>query len=146
LIQEIKAKPISDQFWILQQNNKKIGQVTYMHNKYIVNINGNNAGIFGSLTELKESQLFDVIEPAKLSKNGINAVHGYPTKCEAFNSVWNLQYKLPLFTFASNSKSWHAAGYYNIEIKGESVIQFCPKLITLCRNTYTGPFKKAQDI
>jgi len=138
---KIEARPITEQFWILRKNNKKIGQVIQDNNKsYIVKINGTTASTFKTLKKLKEANVFEFIEMPKATQAVTDNVHEYPTDGLAYNPVWNLQYELPLFTPVENSKSWHAAGYYIINIKGNQVIHFCPKLITLQRNNYTGPY------
>ena len=138
----IKAKPVSNEFWILQKDNKKIGQVVHTDDSYTVKINGRIAGTYTTLKKLKEDNLFDFTEMPKPRATASTDVHGYPTNDIAYNGVWNLQYNLPLFTLEPESKSWHAAGYYNITIKGKTVTEFCPKLITLQRNKYSGPYKE----
>jgi len=132
---KIKAKPVSNQFWILQQGNKKVGQVIRNQQGYNVNINGN----IGKFKDKSELDMIEFIELPKLKPTVSTDVHGYPTGDVAYNALWNLKYNLPLFTLEPNSKSWHAAGYFKITIKGKQVIEFCPKLITLQRNEYTGP-------
>ena len=74
-------------------------------------------------------------------KSNDSEVHGYPTNCEPFNSVWDVQKKLPLFTKAQKSKSLHAAGYYIVKFEHGWVNSFCPKLTTLTSNEWQGPFK-----
>ena len=138
---KIKVKPVTEQFWILQKNNEKIGRVIQYQNGYMVNINGKNADSYKSLKDLKESKLFEFVELKKPKASVSHDVLSYPTEGIAYNALWNLKYKLPLFTLTADSKSWHAAGYYVITIKGSEEISFCPKLITLQRNKYTGPFK-----
>ena len=70
-----------------------------------------------------------------------DSVHDYPTDCIAYNGVWNVKDSLPLYTQSEDSKSWFAAGYYKLNINGNWIVQYCPKLIALQRNEYTGPFK-----
>ena len=68
-------------------------------------------------------------------------VHGYPTRSLPFNSMYDLQSKLPLFTKSRKSKSLYCAGYYLVRFNVNWLKSFCPKLITLQRNEYMGPFK-----
>ena len=68
-------------------------------------------------------------------------VHGYPTNTDPYNSVWDMQKKLPLFTKTEKSKSLHAAGYYIVKFEHGWVHSFCPKLTTLTSNEWQGPFK-----
>jgi len=139
---KIKAKAISDQYWILQHKNKKIGQVTQSEEGYSVKINGKIAGTFTTLTQLKEDNNFEFTEIPKPEAQYSHDVHGYPTNIISYNAVWNVRYKLPLFTLEPSSKSWHAAGWYYITINNKRRLEFCPKLIMLQRNKYEGPYKE----
>ena len=55
--------------------------------------------------------------------------------------MWDLKKKLPLFTKSEKSKSVYCAGYYIIKFNKGWVKSFCPKLITIERYDYKGPFK-----
>ena len=55
--------------------------------------------------------------------------------------MYDIQKKLPLFTKSKDSKSLYCAGYYVIRFEKGWVKSFCPKLITLQRYQYKGPFK-----
>ena len=141
-IQKIRAKSVvKNKFWILQKNNKKVGQAKQTNKEIVVKIHGNTAGRFQSFTAMKESGLFEFTELPKPAATISEDVHGFPTTELAYNAVWNVKYKLPLYTQTAESKSWFAAGYYKVNIAGHWIVQYCPKLITLQRNEYTGPFK-----
>ena len=71
----------------------------------------------------------------------INDVHGYPTKGVPYNSMFDIKRKLPLFTKSEKSKSVYCAGFYLIKFNVNWLKSFCPKLITIERNEYLGPFK-----
>lgn len=138
-MEKIKAKPISDDYWVLQLDNKKVGQVIHSPRGYSVKVNGQEINVHPSLKTLKADDMLEFIELSKPEPTDNNLVHGYPTDELAYNAVWNLQYNLPLFTYTDDSKSWYAAGYYKVIVKGTETIEFCPKLITLQRNKYDGP-------
>ena len=55
--------------------------------------------------------------------------------------MYNVQKKLPLFTKSKKSKSLYSAGYYIIRFDKGWVRSFCPKLVTLEKYSYKGPFK-----
>jgi hypothetical protein len=55
--------------------------------------------------------------------------------------MYDVKRKLPLFTKSSKSKSLYCAGYYTIKFEKGWVKSFCPKLITIERYEYRGPFK-----
>jgi len=144
----IKAKPvIEDQYWILQKNNIKIGQLKIdTDNKVEIKIYGSEPKKLNSLDELKKLGLIEFTKIKNSHDVMSNNVHGFPTDSIAFNAVWNMKYNLPLYTKSLKSKSWFAAGYYKISYNGTEVIEFCPKLITLERNKYKGPYKKKPSI
>jgi len=138
----IKAKPVSDKFWVLRKNNIKIGEVNITNKGYKVTIDGKE-GTFSSLQSVKESigiEFGDKINYIVDSEEH-NMVLNYPVKSKAFNPVWNLQLGLPLFTKKEDSKSWFAAGYYQVKIKNKWRTILNPKSIILSRNEYKGPFK-----
>jgi len=142
-VQKIRAKSVvKNKFWILKQNDIKVGQVKVRSDDEIeVKIHGVVAERFTSVRAMKESGLFEFTELPKPVATISEDAHGYPTNTLAYNAVWNVKYKLPLYTQTAESKSWFAAGYYKVNIFGTWIVQYCPKLITLQRNTYEGPFK-----
>jgi len=141
-LQKIRAKSVvKDKFWILQQNNIKIGQVKAKSATNIeVIIHGNTMSRFTSLADMKASGLFEFTELPKPKASISEDVHGFPADGLAYNAVWNVKYKLPLYTQTDDSKSWFAAGFYKVNIGGTWIVQYCPKLITLQRNEFDGPF------
>ena len=68
-------------------------------------------------------------------------VHGYPTSVTPHNTMYDVQRKLPLFTKSLKSNSLYCAGYYIIKFDKGWVKSFCPKLVTVERYGYKGPFK-----
>jgi hypothetical protein len=136
------AKPVIDnQFWILQENDRKIGNVEACAGGYQIKIN-NQTAQFKTIRML-ERHVDVKFEPAVKNKKPVqkqNLVHGYPTTGKIFNPVWDIKMQLPIFTKTSKSKSWFAAGWYVVKKgRAHSVIQD-PKLIVLQRYPYHGPF------
>ena len=68
-------------------------------------------------------------------------VHNFPTSTNAYNPLFDVQNNLPLYSKSKKSKSLYCAGYYTIRFAKGWVKSFCPKLITLQRYEYKGPFK-----
>lgn len=140
------AKPVIDkQFWILQDGNRKIGNIEACDGGYQVKIN-NQIAQFKTIKMAAERvniQFETTKKPAKVLP--LHSVYGYPTKGKVHNGIWNVPKKLPLFTKTKKSKSWYAAGWYQVK-KGKhwSVVQD-PKLILLQRYPYTGPFYSKEE-
>ena len=140
----IKAKPIlKNKFWIIESDGQRIGTLSkqedkrYMYscatgteyfndtksfNTFIGNVNWDKTTISDSSKQQKE-------------------IHGFSTSTSPFNIMYNVQKKLPLFTKSKKSKSLYCAGYYIIKFDKGWVRSFCPKLVTLEKYPYKGPFK-----
>ena len=141
------AKPVIDkQFWILQENNRKVGNIEACAGGYQVKIN-NQVAQFKTIR--MATQHIDIeFEPAvKVNKPrvGINKVHGYPVTGRVYNPMWDVSQQLPVYTKTNKSKSWVAAGWYNVR-KGRNwrTVQ-APKLILLQRYPYQGPFYSEEE-
>ena len=74
-----------------------------------------------------------------------NLVHGFEVEGEVFNPLWDVKHRLPLFTREEKSKSWFAAGWYRVKQHRKWKTVQNPKLITLERYTYQGPFQSRED-
>lgn len=68
-------------------------------------------------------------------------VHGYSAHCPAYNQMYDVKHRLPLYTQTKKSKCVHAAGYYLIEENSRFQVEFCPRLVTLHRQRYSGPYQ-----
>jgi hypothetical protein len=87
------------------------------------------------------------IEFTKLSsaKPAANQVHGFEVTGRVYNPVWDVKHRLPLFTRDTKSKSWYAAGWYMVkQHRAWKAVQH-PKLITLQRYAYRGPFHSKEE-
>jgi hypothetical protein len=94
-----------------------------------------------SLTK-KFGKDFFIAKIVKEADNSLpNEVHGFATSAEPHNAMFDIKRKLPLFTKSPDSKSLYCAGYYVIKFEKGWVKSFCPKLITLQRYQFQGPYK-----
>ena len=137
----ITAKPIvKNKFWILQQDNRKVGTVEQESQGYVVRIN-DTADSFKTIKTIKNRTNIVFEDAAEKKKSFENQVNGFPTDSKPHNAVYNVKQRLPLFTKKPKSKSWYAAGYYRVTVNGNTQTLFCPKLILLQRYDYIGPVK-----
>ena len=135
----IKAKPIiADQYWILRDNDRKVGNIQAGPNGYSVQID-DRVSTFKSLSLVKKQAniVFDTIVNHKQNNNN---VYGYDPNGRAYNAIFDVHRQLPLFTKTRKSKSWFAAGWYSVCQHGVWITMENPKLITLQRYEYKGPF------
>lgn len=138
----INAKPMmSDKFWILEEDGKKIGTLQALDSGYILIMNGAKSYVETSDLYKKYQIKLEKKAIAKQSNTEVNVVFDYPCASKAYNSVWNCKENLPLYTKKPESKSLHCAGYYIIKFDKGWVEAFCPKLVTLHKYPYKGPFK-----
>lgn len=144
----IVAKPVIEkQFWILQQDNQKVGNVEAAQG------GGFNVRLNDTIQQYKSikmvTQLHNIVfeQPVKTKKkttSGSN-VHGYEANGRVHNPIWDVKHRLPLFTKSKKSKSWFAAGWYQVQRgKNWKTIQD-PKLIALQRYKYHGPFHTKEE-
>ena len=140
------AKPVIDkQFWILQEDNRKIGNVEACQGGYQIRIN-NQVTQFKTIRMLQQRVdiKFEHIPKTVQHKKG-HEVHGYPTAGRAHNGIWDVPNRLPLYTKTAKSKSWYAAGWYAVKQGRHWETIQDPKLIVLKRYLYQGPFYTKEE-
>jgi len=142
---EIHAKPIVDgKFWIVEQNGTKIATLHKKENNRFILSSTNGEVMFNKKDDLTRQfgkKFFLTNKKIKVTSTETFECHGYHTSVAPYNSMYDVRNKLPLFTKSNASKSLYCAGYYTIQFNKGWVKSFCPKLITLERNPYKGPFK-----
>lgn len=145
LMSDIHAKPIVDgKFWIVEEAGIKIATLHKKDNNKFVLSSSNGEMMFNKKDDLVKEfgrEFFLTSEKVKVTSSDPNECHGYPTSCKPYNSMYNVQKKLPLFTKSNASKSLYCAGYYIIKFDKGWVKSFCPKAITIERYPFKGPFK-----
>jgi len=145
LMTEIHAKPIiENKFWIVEKDGAKFATLRKNDDNRFVMSNELGIQIYDNKESLtkKFGKDFFVAKIVKEADNALpNEVHGFSTSAEPHNAMYDIQRKLPLFTKSSDSKSLYCAGYYVIKFEKGWVKSFCPKLITLQRYQYQGPYK-----
>lgn len=135
---------IPNKFWILETDGEKIGTLSKEKKGYSVLCKGQKIEV-GDLKEITErfgiTITDEAIKKEKQSKTVPSDIYGFPINGRAFGPLWNVQQRLPIYAKSSKSKSLYCAGYYVIKFRKGWVKSFCPKLITLERYPFQGPFK-----
>jgi hypothetical protein len=143
---EIHAKPVVDgKFWIVEENGSKVGVLKITEQKKYIFSSKNAITTFDTKKKIVEQfgpEFFikKSIEKKIKTEEDLE-VHGYATSTLPFNPLFDVKRHLPLFTKSNKSKSVYCAGYYIIKFDKGWVRSFCPKLITIERYPYEGPFK-----
>ena len=146
---DIHAKPIVDGvLWIVEQDGVRVGTLHKKESNHYMFSTKHGEMFFNRRSDIvkqfgKEFFLKDI--ETTVSKTDSYDCHGYPTKWKPHKSMYNIRKRLPLFTKSNQSKSLFCAGHYIIKFPKNWVRSFCPKLITVERYPYSGPFKTEEE-
>lgn len=141
----IIAKPVvANQYWILKQDDQKIGNIQANEDGYRVTMY-NKVSNYKTIPMVRKRENIEFAPAQKVSKPAADQVHGYHAGCKTYNGMWNVQLKLPLFTKQLKSKSWFAAGWYVVKQHRLWKSVKNPKLIVLERYPYCGPFHTKEE-
>ena len=138
---------IKNKCWVVEEDNgKQIGTILANSVDFTF-VKGRSREHYPTLKRLSDRYNIKVDKPTnkKVIKESYD-VHGYPCDHNAKNALWNVPLKLPVFTKGTKSKSFFCAGYYLLKFNLGWVKSYCPKLITVQRYGYQGPFKTEQDM
>ncbi len=143
---DIHAKPIVDgKFWIVEQAEHKVGVLKLNEQKKYVFSSKDTVTVFDNKKKLFETFGTDFFVAKKketlIENDADRDIQGYPASTTPYNPMFDVKRHLPLFTKSNKSKSVYCAGYYIIKFDKGWVKSFCPKLITVERYQYEGPFK-----
>jgi hypothetical protein len=140
---------VPDKEWLITDNHKKLGSISKEKKGYSFLRKGQSVP-FKSLAELKEKLGIALFEESvkKTKPQPVEnlVIYDFPCSSKPYEPVYDVKKKLPLFAKSSKSKSQYCAGYYIIKFRKGWVKSFCPKLITLERYPYYGPFKMENDM
>jgi hypothetical protein len=148
---EIHAKPVVDgKFWIVEQDENKVGVLKLTEQKKFVFSSKDTITVFDNKKKLFEAFGNNFFVAKKKKEEEVidvdRDVHGYLTSSVPYNPMYDVKNHLPLFTKSNKSKSVYCAGYYIIKFDKGWVKSFCPKLITIERYQYEGPFKTEMEM
>jgi len=136
---------IPDQYWILREHDRKVGNIETDHGEYVISLNGERIR-FKTLNLIKDKVKidFESVETKNQEQDPFQ-VHGYPTTSQAHNAIFDVKHQLPLWTQHERSRSWLAAGWYRVRQHRDWQVMQCPKLILLERYQYQGPFRTREE-
>lgn len=137
---------IPNQYWILRENDEKVGNIEADSGGFRVKIK-NQVERYKTIHTIKKRRSidFDRPIPCRVSKSSDRIIYGYTTSSQPHNAIYDVRLQVPLWTKESRSKSWYAAGWYRIKQGRRWQVCHCPKLITLQRYQYLGPFQTQQE-
>jgi len=140
------AKPlIPNKEWIVEDNGRKLGTLSKEKSGYVFFGKGTKIS-FHDLKEVQQTMEIYVEPPSSLKIAKTKEVYGYETKTIPHNPLYDVKRKLPIYTKSAKSTSKHCAGHYIIKFPKGWVKSHCPKLITLERYPYKGPFHTDTEV
>jgi hypothetical protein len=137
------AKPIvKNKFWIVERDGEKLATIQAIdEDGGYAYVHDDQREVFPSIKLLSSKYNIEFVRAEKAKRPIDNDVYGFPVTGTAHNQVLDVQRYLPIYTKETKSKSFYCAGYYLVQFGRNWMLQYCPKLITLNRYTYQGPFR-----
>ena len=131
---------VKNKFWVVEQDGQQVATIQTSPDG-VSFVQDSTREKFVNLTSLKKKYNISISNDRAPKRPGVTfEVSGYPCDHRPYNSLFNLTKKLPVFTKSKTSKSFYCAGHYLIQFSEDYVQSFCPKLITLNRYAFLGPF------
>ena len=142
----LKAKPIiKDQYWVVTDGEKKVGNVVAEGSGYQVKI-GNTKEHYESMSAIAKKKKIEFEKLSKRSKQIEPPFAVFPTSSSrVYNSIFDVKKKLHIYTKTPKSKCYYAAGWFVLKQGDEYQTIFCPKYIFIQRYDYKGPFKSETE-
>ena len=149
----IQLKEITDNSWLVmtEKEQEKIGLLSGNRMGEFTLLSKDGKVNFASEKEVREffeEDVFNNVVFAPLAEAKEHTVKGYPVDFEnpfAADEEDEIS-KLPLFTKTKTSKVYHCAGYYCIKFPKGWTSSFSPKLSTLNKYEFAGPFKTEMEM
>lgn len=142
------ARPVvKNKFWVVENNDTKVATIQAVEDGGFVYVENQQRRRYPTIKILSNTHnvTFDNIDKNKIEPE-VDQLHGYPTSHKPYNILWDVKHKFPVFTKSKKSKSFFCAGYYAVKFNDIWVKSFCPKLITVNRYKFRGPFKLEADL
>ena len=141
---ELVAKPVvKNKFWIVEQSGSKVATIQAIDEAGgFAFVHDDLREVFPTIKLISKKYNIHFARADKPARPVELDVYGFPvTGAAAYNQVLDVQRYLPIYTKQAKSKSFFCAGYYLVQFGRNWTLQACPKLITLNRYAYQGPFK-----
>lgn len=133
---------IKNKFWVVEHNGEQVATIQTSPTG-ITFVKNEEREKFVSIKLLKTKYNITFASEKKSKKTSEISyeVNGFPCNHKPYNALLNVAKKLPVFTKTNTSKSFFCAGYYLVKFNSDYVQSYCPKLITLSRYEFLGPFR-----
>jgi hypothetical protein len=152
---DLVANVLSSKFWEVKKDGKKLAFIQETSTGYTLRktdlqtfTNKSSTENFNTLFELIEKYqiTFDNTPVELMNPENDRDVFGYEADSIAYNKVLDYRNGLPIYTKEPDSKSFYCAGWYSIPTKNGRMTVSNPKIITLKRVEFLGPYKTEQEV
>ncbi len=144
---ELKARPVvKNKFWIVERDGEKIATIQAVDEGGLVFVDGSQRQPYASIKSIKNKLNIVFDRGPKITQDPSNEVYGYPASTRVYNCLYDVSKRLPIYTKNSKSKSFYCAGHYGIKFNHTWTKAYCPKLITLQRYEFQGPYKTKAEL
>ena len=142
------AKPVvKNKFWVVEDQGHRVATIQAVEDGGFVYVHDDQRERFASIKLLSKQYNITFDKTAKKSiKAAENHIHGYPTQAKPHNELYDVTRRLPVYTKTAKSKSYFCAGYYIVQFESHWAKAYCPKLITLNRYPFRGPFATQEEM
>jgi hypothetical protein len=137
---------VKNKCWVVEKDGSKVATIMALEPRGFVYVHDDQREVFSTIKLISEKYniVFDRSRLAK-STNISHNVHGYPCSSRPHNEIWDVRRRLPIYSKTLKSKSFYCAGHYLVKYNQQWVKTYCPKIITLKRYEFQGPFKTADE-
>lgn len=142
---ELKATPVvKNKFWIVERDGEKVATIQTTDDG-VVWVDDAHREKYTTIKMLKDKHNVDFVKATKVKAANTHEVSGFPTSGKPHNPLYDVSRRLPIYTKEEKSKSFYCAGYYLVKLSNNWSKAYCPKLITLQRYEFRGPFKTTEE-
>ena len=142
---DLKATPVvKNKFWIVEKDGNKVATIQTIDDGSIVWVDGSTRERFPTIKMLKDRHNVEFLRYHN-SKHRDDGVYGFPVSGRHYNELYDVNRRLPIYTKQERSKSFYCAGYYLVKLGSSWTKQYCPKLITLQRYEFQGPWATEEE-
>lgn len=144
---ELKATPVvKNKFWIVERDGEKVATIQAVDEGGVVFVDNEKRQPYASVKSIKNKLNIVFDRPEKKIIPTGNEVYGYSASTRAYNCLYDVSRRLPIYTKSLKSKSYFCAGHYAIKFNSSWTKAYCPKLITLQRYEFLGPYKSKAEL
>lgn len=136
------AKPVvKNKYWIVEADGNKVATIQAVEEGGFAFVHDDTREKFASIKMISKKYNIEFVKADKPKAAKNSDVYGYPCKGSCYNEIYDVARRLPIYTKTLKSRSYFCAGYYLIKFNNTWIREFSPKLITLNRYEFVGPFK-----